>query len=182
MRQQLIDLLLRLARHKPGILRKALSLCIAAPFFLVALPLLLLFLLEPLIEPWGNPWPGWLEALVGSLSLSGGIVLLSWAVRTQWRHGGTPAPTAPTQRLITTGPYAHTRNPIQLGAMLYYLGLMTLVSSLTAGLAGFALLLLVSSLWHRHVEESELAARFGPNYERYRRAVPFLFPRLRPPR
>ncbi|MBU1002034.1 MAG: isoprenylcysteine carboxylmethyltransferase family protein [Proteobacteria bacterium] len=179
MRQRIVAILLRLARHKPGPLRKALSLAVGAAMFLCGIPLGLLMILEPLIKPLGNPWPRGLEVLVGAPSLIGSILLLSWAVRTQWRHGGTPAPTAPTQRLITTGPYAHTRNPIQLGAMFYYLGLMTLISSLTAGLGGFLFGLIAGSFWHRRVEEQELTARFGPDYERYRREVPFLFPRLR---
>ncbi|BBD08615.1 methyltransferase family protein [Desulfovibrio ferrophilus] len=182
MRRPVVEVLLRLAGSKPGPMRKALSLAIGAALFLCGIPLGLLMILEPALQQMGNPWPRWLEITVGAPSLISSILLLSWAVRTQWKHGGTPAPTAPTQRLITTGPYARTRNPIQLGAMLYWMGLMTLISSLTAGLIGFLFGLLAGSFWHRHVEEHELAARFGPAYDRYRRKVPFLFPRIWPRR
>lgn len=176
MRQAIVTVLLHLARNRPSPLRKALSLGIGAAFFLCAVPLALAWLLEAVLAP-ASPWPRWLEALTGAASLVAGMVLLSWSVRTQWKHGGTPAPTAPPRRLITTGPYAYTRNPIQLGAMLYYLGLLSLVSSLTAGLIAFVLLLAAGCAWHGRVEEAELAARFGEDYERYRRAVPFLIPR-----
>ncbi len=54
----------------------------------------------------------------------GGIALVVWSVSIQYTLGkGTPAPRVATQRLVTEGPYAYTRNPMTLGALLIYLGI-----------------------------------------------------------
>jgi protein-S-isoprenylcysteine O-methyltransferase Ste14 len=88
-------------------------------------------------------------------------------------------PAAPPRKLILRGPYGLSRNPIQLGAMFYYLGLGCLCSGIPAGLFAFGAALLFGSLYHKLVEEKELLARFGADYESYRRQTPFLVPRFR---
>jgi protein-S-isoprenylcysteine O-methyltransferase Ste14 len=91
---------------------------------------------------------------------------------------GTPAPTAPTQRLVVEGPYKLCRNPMKLGAISYYLGLGTLFHSLTTGLICFFVGLIIGTLYHKLVEEKELLIRFGEDYEKYKRSTPFLMPRF----
>ena len=106
-----------------------------------------------------------------------GLVLSLWAVRHQWTMGkGTPSLNAPTQRLVVTGPYRLCRNPIQLGALLYVLGLGTLTFSLNTGLLALGAGLIVGVVYIKGVEEKELVARFGEAYEAYRRRTPFLIP------
>lgn len=85
----------------------------------------------------------------------------------------------PTRYLVTTGPYAYTRNPMMFGLLFILLGIAFLERSI-AGLvmvpvmAGFISLYLVKS------EERALVRRFGKVYEDYRRNVPLLIPRLSP--
>ncbi len=63
--------------------------------------------------------------------------------------------------------------------MLYYLGLGTLVCDTVVGTIMLLLAIALGAPYHRFVEERELAARFGGDYEQYRRETPFLIPRFR---
>jgi len=90
-----------------------------------------------------------------------GLALSFWSVFVQLRVGkGTPVPLAPTQRLITTGPYSLCRNPMALGVMIYYFGISLWLGSLTA-LALSVLVLILAIAYIKMVEEKELEARFG---------------------
>jgi len=85
----------------------------------------------------------------------------------------------PTQKLITTGPYAYTRNPMVLGYMFILLGIAFIGNSVS----GFALVLilaLLAVLYLRRFEESALIRRFGDKYIAYKKVVPLLIPTLKP--
>jgi protein-S-isoprenylcysteine O-methyltransferase Ste14 len=104
--------------------------------------------------------------------------VLLWATVTFWRAGGgTPAPVAAPQRLVVAGPFLYSRNPIMLGAVLYYLGAGSLWLSPTAGLLMALVALALGAAYHHFVEEKELRLRFGAAYDEYRRTTPFLIPR-----
>jgi protein-S-isoprenylcysteine O-methyltransferase Ste14 len=82
-----------------------------------------------------------------------------------------------TQKLVVEPPYNYSRNPMALGTLLLYLGVGIALGSL--GAVGLALLLAVLLLAYiRWVEEREMEARFGAEYERYRERTPFLIPYL----
>ena len=83
----------------------------------------------------------------------------------------------PTQELLTDGPFRYCRNPMTLGTILAYLG-MALAARTIAGTV--LVLSLAASLlaYLRRLEERELADRFGDAYLAYRRATPFIVPRL----
>lgn len=89
---------------------------------------------------------------------------------------GTPSRFAGPRHLVTSGPYAHVRNPMVLAAqaqamaVALYGGSLLLVAYPLIGLAGWALFL-------RRPEERELVRCFGRAYEVYRRGVPGLIPR-----
>ncbi|MGB8508091.1 MAG: isoprenylcysteine carboxylmethyltransferase family protein, partial [Pyrinomonadaceae bacterium] len=87
-------------------------------------------------------------------------------------------------QLATSGPYAHTRNPLYLGSFVLGIGFTIAASSsvlLFALLGGiFAALFLGIYLPVMRVEAKTLAELFGDAYEAYARAVPLLFPRLTP--
>lgn len=86
-------------------------------------------------------------------------------------------------RLTTTGPYAHLRHPLYLGTILVATGF-----GVWAG--GWWTLVVLGFLWpwfalhyFPRKESSEglrLEAAHGERFLRYRRAVPALWPRLRP--
>ena len=92
---------------------------------------------------------------------------------------GTPAPIAPTQRLVVGGLYRHVRNPMYLavGATIVGQGLLIGRPILLLYAAVFAVVVLA---FVRGYEEPTLARQFGVEYEDYRRAVPGWWPRLRP--
>ena len=79
-------------------------------------------------------------------------------------------PGAPTTRLITTGPFAYSRNPNYLGAMIAGIGFALLFDALLVFAAlcigGFVL-----EVWMIRPEERYLAGRFGTEYEAYTKAT-----------
>ncbi|MCE5321678.1 isoprenylcysteine carboxylmethyltransferase family protein [bacterium] len=85
----------------------------------------------------------------------------------------------PTQVLVTTGPYAYTRNPSVIGLIFLLLGVALLQRSISA----FVLLPVVIAIIIPYLiifEERALGARFGDEYAHYRSEVPLLVPRLTP--
>ena len=110
--------------------------------------------------------------------VGGGLGLVIWSVQTLYIAGlGTPAPAVATQKLVQTGPYRYSRNPMTLGAGLFYLGLAALAGSWIVFL--LVLLVFISLLTFIYIHETkELAERFGVEYLEYRKEVPFLFPRI----
>jgi protein-S-isoprenylcysteine O-methyltransferase Ste14 len=150
---------------------------IAAFFTGLALLAGLLWALAPLLDRWlGMPAldMGSGNAGFGSVLLLIGGALVIWAVSVQYTIGkGTPHPMAATQKLVVSGPYAWSRNPMTLGAVLFYLGIAVWLGSL----AGILLTLLISSLLLVYIyvhETHELTRRFGEGYLEYKRRTPFL--------
>lgn len=82
--------------------------------------------------------------------------------------------------LCTSGPFAYVRNPLYLGNMLMYTGIV-----LIAGAPNLWVMLMVT--WAFFIvqyslivslEEETLTDLFGAEYETYKQHVPALFPRL----
>ena len=146
--------------------------------FVVVTPALLALLGKFLSGYLNLRTPRPLDIAVGVPFIIIGLSLAFWAVVVQHRIGkGIPLQVAPPQKLITRGPYALCRNPMFLGAILYYFGLSSALFSVAAGLISFVVGFLIGGTYHRFIEEKELSMRFGEEYEKYRRSVPFLIPR-----
>jgi protein-S-isoprenylcysteine O-methyltransferase Ste14 len=126
---------------------------------------------------WGSIRLGWLNQALGSALSVGGFALVIWSVRIQYTLGkGTPAPKVATQRLVTQGPYAYTRNPMTLGALLMYLGIGVWMGS--GVVIALTLIVISALLTYIYINETrELAERFGEEYLEYRKRTPFLVPR-----
>lgn len=81
---------------------------------------------------------------------------------------------AKNQRLATSGPYAHTRNPLYVGTLLVGIGFAVAGGQpwIGAVLVGFFI------LWYLPVVEEEEShlAKILPGYDEYRRRVPRLWP------
>jgi protein-S-isoprenylcysteine O-methyltransferase Ste14 len=83
-----------------------------------------------------------------------------------------------TQKLVISGPYAYTRNPMTLGAALFYLGIAIWLGSLPG--VGLVVLVFAALLSYIAVHETaELTERFGDEYLAYRQHTPFLLPRFK---
>jgi protein-S-isoprenylcysteine O-methyltransferase Ste14 len=121
--------------------------------------------------------PRILEMSLGVTGISAGLFFLLWSVSAFWFIGrGTPLPFASPTRLVTSGPFKYTRNPIKLGAILLYFGIGTICDQLVTGLIMLAIGLLLGAIYHKSVEEKELVIRFGKEYEEYRKRTSFFIP------
>ncbi|MBI4798565.1 MAG: isoprenylcysteine carboxylmethyltransferase family protein [Desulfarculus sp.] len=80
-----------------------------------------------------------------------------------------------TKRLVTSAPYAYTRNPMVFGMLCVYLALALYLDSWPAFLAVIAFALVVR-LYVLPSEEQRLSRDFGQQYQEYRRRVPMLVP------
>jgi protein-S-isoprenylcysteine O-methyltransferase Ste14 len=124
--------------------------------------------------------PG-LPVRIGGLCLVlGGTATLASAFAKFVIEGiGTPAPIAPTQRLVVGGLYRYVRNPM-------YLAVVALISGQAMLLRDAGLLLYaggVALTMHAFVvayEEPTLRREFGADYAAYCRAVRRWLPRMRP--
>jgi protein-S-isoprenylcysteine O-methyltransferase Ste14 len=84
----------------------------------------------------------------------------------------------PTQRLVTTGPYAYCRNPMAFGFVTaFVMGIGFLFHSLWP-LIVTPLAFLALGAYERRWEEKGLERRFGEGYRRYHAATPMFIPRL----
>jgi len=87
-------------------------------------------------------------------------------------------------RLITSGPYSYTQNPLYLGRLLILTGLAVAARSVAyLNLVALGLGYLVFFLYYMprklRVEGARLARLHGADFERYNASVPILFPALR---
>ncbi len=91
--------------------------------------------------------------------------------------GGGPGLETPPERLVSTGPYALTRNPMYLGHIIFLIGLTLTLKSWLA-----ALITIGTAIWfHMRVvsDEKKLIERLGEPYVDYlsnvKRWIPGLF-------
>lgn len=92
---------------------------------------------------------------------------------------GTPAPIAPTQKLVVGGIYRYLRNPMYVAVLSIIAGQALLFANWAAALYGLVMGIAMASFVHFY-EEPILTRRYGAEYEAYRRAVPGWLPRLTP--
>jgi protein-S-isoprenylcysteine O-methyltransferase Ste14 len=78
-----------------------------------------------------------------------------------------------TNKVITSGVYAYSRNPQNVGWVLFMLGIAFLGKSLGAIL----LVLIFTFIFHLHLptEEKYLSRTLGKSYDEYRKKVPRYF-------
>ncbi|KAA3607233.1 MAG: isoprenylcysteine carboxylmethyltransferase family protein [Planctomycetota bacterium] len=126
-----------------------------------------------LADPW---WPTFGVGCV--------LVALAWAIRV-WAFGHLEK----NQTLVTTGPYAHTRNPAYLGSFLALMGVGLAAGNYASWQGrlvwGFSLVLVVGFLavylprkFRR--EYPRLQALFGEQLDLHASHVPDFLPRIRP--
>jgi protein-S-isoprenylcysteine O-methyltransferase Ste14 len=98
------------------------------------------------------------------------ILLYTLTIRELWSHKTTVNPTAKSAHLVTTGPFAFSRNPIYLGNVLLMVGIGLATSNAWLVIIAF----IAGWLEQRFAivrEERHLEARFGKAWRDYSRRV-----------
>ena len=118
------------------------------------------------VVPWGAPLLAW--------------GYLQYRFVGRWRHpraGGTAGMDKPPDRILASGPYRYTRNPMYLGHLIFMLGLALTFWS------WFALIILaVRAVWFQQRvlhDEARLEKLFGAEYVAYRARVKRWIPGMR---
>jgi protein-S-isoprenylcysteine O-methyltransferase Ste14 len=121
-------------------------------------------ILLEVVRPWRLPWPAWIGHGCGWPLLLAGLWLGAWAVR-----AAAVVDLERPNKLVHSGPYAHSRNPMYVAWTLGYVGV-----AFVAGTA-WPLLLLPAVLAVTQMvvlwEERSLERRFGDSYRSYRASV-----------
>lgn len=126
------------------------------------------------------------KALWIPLRLAGGVILASSVgvllhafTRFVVEGIGTPAPVAPTERLVIGGLYRYVRNPMYLAVVGAIVGQALLLGRVELMIYAGVIQLIFVAFVHWY-EEPTLAEQFGDRYQAYRRAVPGWWPRRHP--
>jgi len=156
---------------------------VGSAVFFVAAPGVFAGVIPWLMTRWrvGHALPFWtpLRVMGGALIALGAGVLIHSFARFVGEGAGTPAPVAPTERLVVGGLYRYVRNPMYLAVLAVIVGQALLLGQL--GLLPYAAVVAAAfALFVHWYEEPTLARSYGAEYAAYRRAVPAWWPRVRP--
>ena len=115
-----------------------------------------------------------------SVAAGAPLVVLGEAVRL-WAGGHLHK----TEKLITSGPYRYTRNPMYLGRFLLLTGIALMAwfpygANIVVLLIGWAVFFGYYMRRKERIEPARLLAVHGEPYRVYNAAVPALFPTLKP--
>lgn len=118
--------------------------------------------------------------IAGVILIAAGVMALVYSfVRFVVEGIGTPAPVAPTERLVVGGLYRHVRNPMYVAVLAIIIGQSLLLGQWSliwyALVAGGAM-----AAFARFYEEPALARQFGSQYDLYKDNVPGWWPRVTP--
>jgi protein-S-isoprenylcysteine O-methyltransferase Ste14 len=120
--------------------------------------------------------PRWLEALGWVAVAAGTVVLLEAFGRFVVEGIGTPAPVAPTERLVVGGLYRYVRNPMYLAVGAVILGQAAVLGCWVLVAYAIVFGVTVWSFVHWY-EEPTLRQTYGSEYDAYLRSVPGWWPR-----
>lgn len=121
-------------------------------------------------------WPlpflpaGFPRAWAGGVVIAAAVALFIWAIVTMIRAGTNVPTSMPTIRIVDSGPYGLTRNPIYLAMIWLIFGLALGLDTalLIIAMIVFAVLIRYQVIVH---EEAYLESKFGDEYRAYRSRV-----------
>ncbi len=122
------------------------------------------------VAPIGIPATGFVKALGWGL-IALGIGLDVWAMQTMRRASANILPHRAATALVSSGPFALSRNPIYLGNTVAVAGAAGAFDNPWFAVAALLAAVLVQRLAIRR-EEAHLAAMFGSAWQDYARRVP----------
>jgi len=116
-----------------------------------------------------------------SLLLFGGYFVIE-SIRTLLINGegiplGDILPNEQTTKLITSGIYGKTRNPMLFGYLLCHIAFGIIIDSISVSFILPGIFIILWSLWLKMQEEPTLESRFGERYKEYKKVTPYLIPR-----
>jgi protein-S-isoprenylcysteine O-methyltransferase Ste14 len=113
------------------------------------------------IVPW---WPS--HGFAGAVLMAAGLSVAIAGFMHFQSIGTTFDPTGPAAKLATGGIYVYTRNPMYVGALVFFVGFAVLMQSgwLLAAVPAVGLALKVLAI---EPEEAYLTRRFGDDYRAY---------------
>lgn len=117
----------------------------------------------PILDHPAHSWAG-----IGLLTA--GLVFNAWGAVWLMRRRTPINPYKPTEALVTSGPFAISRNPLYVGLTVIFLGIVLLLDTFW----GLAVLPPMLAMLHYGVvrrEERYLERLFGDDYRRYRARV-----------
>lgn len=125
-------------------------------------------------------FPGQLRIILSLPFFSFALFLTGWSVQNFLKAKGTPVPFNPPPKLVTSGPYAYTRNPMLTGVFALLFGFGIFFGSICL-LFVFTPLFIFINFWElKAIEEPELVKRLGQEYIDYREMTPMFFPGFGP--
>ena len=108
--------------------------------------------------------------LIGILGLILSVAIFVAGFNIFKSYEENPVPTSTTNRIIKTGIFAYTRNPIYLSFVIFYLSMFLVFENVMYFLSCVGL-----AIWLHHYviksEEDFLIKKFSDEYERYKNAV-----------
>ena len=120
-----------------------------------------------------SPW----EKIIAAPLIFIGLFFMIWSVGNFLKARGTPVPFNPPKILVIAGPYAYSRNPMMTGLFGLLFGLGVLWNSIMLTFVITPLIVAISVMELKKVEEPELEERFGNDYLEYKKRVPMFVPR-----
>ncbi len=117
-----------------------------------------------------------LRATGTALVIAGTIGVVGAFARFVSEGIGTPAPVAPTERLVIGGLYRYVRNPMYLAVAATIAGQALILGQLVL-LLYTAIFLATTGAFVHWYEEPALRRRYGVQFDDYRRQVPGWWPR-----
>lgn len=103
-------------------------------------------------------------------AIAAGLLVMCWGLATFLRSRTAVMPHLPASRLVTSGPYRFSRNPMYVGLTLTYVGLALLIDTAWPLFVLPVVLSLLMVLVVRR-EERYLERAFGEAYRSYRQRV-----------
>ncbi|MFZ6028445.1 MAG: methyltransferase family protein [Chloroflexota bacterium] len=108
---------------------------------------------------------------IGLFVGAGGLALCLVAQRQFRKAGTTLYPFSKPAKLVTSGMFRYTRNPMYLGLAIFLTGAWLLLGSLSP-LGVVVAFVLIADRWYIASEERSMASAFGKAYEAYRAKTP----------
>ncbi len=107
-----------------------------------------------------------LYVLIGLLMISFSIFLIIYSFIELKNHETTYIPDGEPEQLVTSGPFAYSRNPIYLGMLGILLSVGLFSQSLSSFLIPVLFIFIIENTWIKH-EEDKLKSLFEKEWNEY---------------